>query len=82
MANVCPPTRTRRLIEQLVVVLIAIGSGVSIASAQTTMTLSTPGTQINADMTIQGGSSGMTEFSGSAVLASKVSSGTKRGGSC
>ena len=28
MANVCAPTRTRRLIEQLVVVLIAIGSGV------------------------------------------------------
>ena len=73
MANVCPPTRTRRLIERLVVVLIAIGSGVSIASAQTTMTLSTPGTQINADVTIQGGSSGMMDFSGSQVLASKVS---------
>jgi endonuclease/exonuclease/phosphatase family metal-dependent hydrolase len=74
MANVCPPTRTRRLIEQLAVVLIAMCSGVSIASAQTTMTLSTPGTNINADVTIQGGSSGTMDFSASPVLESKVSS--------
>jgi endonuclease/exonuclease/phosphatase family metal-dependent hydrolase len=44
------------------------------ASAQTTVTLSAPGSQINADLTIQGGSSGYTDFSSSDVLASKVSS--------
>lgn len=43
------------------------------ASAQETMSLSTPGTQINADLTIQGGAAGMTDFSNSDVLASKVS---------
>ncbi|HJR58567.1 MAG TPA: endonuclease/exonuclease/phosphatase family protein [Vicinamibacterales bacterium] len=37
------------------------------------MTLSTPGTHINADLTIQGGSSGTVDFSSSPVLASKVS---------
>jgi endonuclease/exonuclease/phosphatase family metal-dependent hydrolase len=44
------------------------------ASAQTTVTLSAPGTQVNADMTIQGGSSALTDFSNSPVLASKASS--------
>jgi len=44
------------------------------ASAQTTVTLTAPGTEINADLTIQGGSSGYVDFSGSDTLASKVSS--------
>lgn len=44
------------------------------ASAQTTVTLSAPGTQINADLTIQGGSSAQVDFSTSSVLASKASS--------
>jgi endonuclease/exonuclease/phosphatase family metal-dependent hydrolase len=46
----------------------------SVASAQTTVTLDAPGTHINADLTIQGGSAGWTDFSNSEVLASKVSS--------
>jgi endonuclease/exonuclease/phosphatase family metal-dependent hydrolase len=46
----------------------------SVASAQTTVILDTPGTHINADLTIQGGSAGWTDFSNSEVLASKVSS--------
>jgi len=54
--------------------LIAMCSFAAAASAQTTVTLSTPETQINADLTIQGGASGMTNFSDSDVLASKVSS--------
>jgi len=54
--------------------LIAMCSFAAAASAQTTVTLSTPDTQINADVTIQGGASGMTNFSNSDVLASKVSS--------
>ena len=54
--------------------LIAMCSFAASASAQATMTLSTPGTQINADLFIQGGAAGMTDFSNSDVLASKVSS--------
>jgi len=54
--------------------LIAMCSFAAAASAQTTVTLSTPGTQINADLTIQGGASGNTDFSSSDALASKVSS--------
>jgi endonuclease/exonuclease/phosphatase family metal-dependent hydrolase len=71
---VCSPTRTARSIHQLVIALIAIGSFAVGASAQTTVTLSTPGSHINADLTIQGGASGMVDFSTSNVLASKVSS--------
>jgi len=52
---------------------IAIGSVAEGVSAQTTVTLSTP-EQINADLTIQGGTSGLIDFSTSDVLASKVSS--------
>ena len=70
---VCSPIRPLRLVQQLVIALIAIGSLAANASAQTTVTLSTPGSHINADLTIQGGSSGMTDFSTSDVLASKVS---------
>src|SRR5256885_15371871 len=75
MANVvCAPNRTVRVIRELVVLLIVV-CGLSVAaSAQTTVTLSTPGTQINADVTIQGGSAANTDFSSSDALASKVSS--------
>ena len=72
---VCSPIRPLRLVQQLVIALIAIGSLAANASAQTTVTLGTPASQINADLTVQGGSSsGMTDFSTSDVLASKVSS--------
>lgn len=71
---VCSPTRTERINHQLVFVLIAICSATAGASAQTTVTLSTPGTHINADLTIQGGTSATVDFSTSDVLASKVSS--------
>jgi endonuclease/exonuclease/phosphatase family metal-dependent hydrolase len=54
--------------------LVSISCFAAAASAQTTVTLSTPGTQINADLTIQGGASGMTDFSAVDSLASKVSS--------
>jgi endonuclease/exonuclease/phosphatase family metal-dependent hydrolase len=75
MANsVCAPTRTARDVHRLVIALIALGSVAAAASAQTTVTLSVPGTQITADLTIQGGASGLVDFSTSPVLASKVSS--------
>jgi endonuclease/exonuclease/phosphatase family metal-dependent hydrolase len=75
MANVvCSPARTLRFLRQLVVASITVCSLAAVASAQTTVTLSTPGTQINADLTIQGGASGLTDFSSSDVLASKVAS--------
>jgi endonuclease/exonuclease/phosphatase family metal-dependent hydrolase len=57
-----------------VLVAIAICSLAGVASAQTTVTLSARGSQINADLTIQGGGYGMADFSTSAVLASKRSS--------
>jgi endonuclease/exonuclease/phosphatase family metal-dependent hydrolase len=41
--------------------------------AATTVTFSAPGTQITADLTIQGGTFATTDFSGSDVLASKLS---------
>jgi hypothetical protein len=44
-----------------------------IAVAQTTVTLSTPMSRINVDLTIQGGASGMVDFSTSDTLASKSS---------
>jgi hypothetical protein len=71
---VCSPTRTVRCIHQLGIALIAICGFAAGASAQTTVTLSTPRSHINADLTIQGGASGMVDFSTSDVLASKVSS--------
>jgi len=52
--------------------LIGICSFAAAASAQTTVTLSTPGSHITVDTTIQGGTSGWTDFSHSDVLASKV----------
>jgi hypothetical protein len=71
---VCSPGRAGRSIHPLIFALIAIGSVAGAASAQTTVTLSTPGSHINADLTIQGGSSSLVDFSTSPVLASKVSS--------
>jgi endonuclease/exonuclease/phosphatase family metal-dependent hydrolase len=71
---VCSPGRAVRSIHRLIFALIAIGSVAGGASAQTTVTLSAPGSHINADLTIQGGSSSLVDFSTSAVLASKVSS--------
>jgi endonuclease/exonuclease/phosphatase family metal-dependent hydrolase len=74
MANAVRSTARRvRFVLRLVIVLAICGIAAGV-SAQTTVTLSTPGSQINADLTIQGGSSGMEDFSTSDVLASKVSS--------
>jgi endonuclease/exonuclease/phosphatase family metal-dependent hydrolase len=56
------------------IALMTMCSLAATASAQTTVTLSAPGTQINADLTIQGGSAGYTDFSSSDTLVSKVSS--------
>ena len=71
--SVCATTRpvpfTRFLI--LAVIFGACGTG---ASAQTTVTLGTPGSHINADLTIQGGGYGMADYSDSEGLATKVSS--------
>jgi endonuclease/exonuclease/phosphatase family metal-dependent hydrolase len=74
MANVVCTRNTVRVVHQLVVTLIAMCGFTVAASAQTTTTLSTPGTHLTADLMIQGGASGMTDFSDSPVLASKVSS--------
>jgi endonuclease/exonuclease/phosphatase family metal-dependent hydrolase len=72
---VCAPNCTVRVIRELVVLPIVLCGLSAAASAQTTtVTLSTPDTQINADLTIQGGSAANTDFSSSDVLASKVSS--------
>jgi len=73
MATVCSPTRAVRFVHQLVM-LIAMCSFAAAASAQTTVTLSTPGTHITVDTTIQDGTSAYTDFSTSDVLASKLKS--------
>src|ERR671910_276052 len=74
MANVvCLPTRAVRCIHQLAIVLMTVCGFAAGVSAQTTVTLSTPGTHINADLYIQGGGAGWTDFSTSGVLASKRS---------
>jgi endonuclease/exonuclease/phosphatase family metal-dependent hydrolase len=72
---VCSPTLTVRFVHRLLFVLIAMCGFAAAASAQTTVTLSTPGTHINVDTTIEAGASGMTDFGTSTVLASKASSG-------
>ena len=75
MANlVCSPTRTVRLVYHLAAALIVSLAVAASASAQTTVTFSTPGTHINVDTTIQGGSSAYVDFSNADYLASKVSS--------
>src|SRR2546429_1973305 len=74
MANVvCSQAGAVRGIQPLVIALTAICGVAPGVSAQTTVTLSTPGSHINADLTIQGGASGMVDFSSSDVLMSKVS---------
>jgi endonuclease/exonuclease/phosphatase family metal-dependent hydrolase len=70
---VCSPVRRARFLHSMVG-LIAMFAGAANASAQTTVTLSDPGTHINADQTIQGGAAANTDFSGSDTLASKKSS--------
>jgi len=76
MANVvCSPIRTERFVNPVVIALIAMCSFAASVSAQTTVTLSTPGTQISADLTIQGGAAAYTDFSTADVICSKVSSG-------
>jgi endonuclease/exonuclease/phosphatase family metal-dependent hydrolase len=70
---VCSPIRACRTIRTIAL-LIAIISFAAAAAAQTTVTLSTPGAQINADLTIQGGASATTDFSGTDTLGSKTSS--------
>src|SRR5690606_28533586 len=75
MANlVCSPTRVLRSAHQLFVALIAICGFATVASAQTTVTLSEPGKHIYADLTIQGGAYGWVDYSSDDVIASKVSS--------
>ena len=66
--------RSARSSVRLFVMVAALGSA-GAADAQTTVTLSTPGTHINVDTTIQGGAAAHTDFSARDVLASKVSSG-------
>ena len=70
---VCFRARAVR-VRHLLAVLIATCGLASAASAQTTVTLSAPGSQINADVTIQGGAYSTSDFSWSDALASKASS--------
>jgi endonuclease/exonuclease/phosphatase family metal-dependent hydrolase len=61
----------------LAIALVAICSVAARVSAQTTVTLSTPGTHITADMTIRGGDYAVRDFSRSVALVSKASSDNK-----
>jgi endonuclease/exonuclease/phosphatase family metal-dependent hydrolase len=76
---VCSPTCSTRAVYRLGVVLLAIGSMAGRASAQTTVTLSTPGTHISVDTTIRDGAYASTNYSSSDSLVSKASgTGLKR----
>ena len=76
---VCVPTHSARFIHRLGVVLLAIGALTGRASAQTTVTLSTPGTHISVDTTIRDGAYASTNYSSSDTLVSKASgAGLKR----
>jgi endonuclease/exonuclease/phosphatase family metal-dependent hydrolase len=68
------PNRPAGLIPRALAVLVATCGFAAAVSAQTTVTLSTPGSQVNADVTIQGGAYASADFSTSTVLATKVSS--------
>jgi endonuclease/exonuclease/phosphatase family metal-dependent hydrolase len=72
--GVCVSGRSVRVVCLVLAVLLGVCGCAQLASAQTTVTLSTPSTQINVDTTIQGGTSALTDFGYSDVLASKVSS--------
>jgi endonuclease/exonuclease/phosphatase family metal-dependent hydrolase len=73
MSNVvCSRVRCCRFVHLVLLVAASVGLAAS-ASAQTTVSLATPGTHINADLTIQGGGFATVDFSTSDVLASKVS---------
>ena len=75
MSNVvCPPIRTLSIIRQVFLALIAMGAAAANVSAQTTVTLSTPRTQVNADVTVQGGSYGYVNYGDDDSIATKVSS--------
>jgi endonuclease/exonuclease/phosphatase family metal-dependent hydrolase len=74
MANVvCLPARAGRFIFRTTLIAIAIGAFAAAASADTTVTLSTPGTQLNADVTIRGGAYANVDYSSSDKLESKRS---------
>ena len=76
---VSSPTCSARLVYRLGVVLLAIGALAGSASAQTTVTLSTPGTHISVDTTIRDGAYASTNYSSSDTLVSKASgAGLKR----
>jgi endonuclease/exonuclease/phosphatase family metal-dependent hydrolase len=72
--GVCFSGRTVRVVRLILAILLAVCGCSQMASAQTTVTLSTPGTQINVDTTIQGGAYALTDFGYSDTLASKKSS--------
>ena len=76
---VSSPTCSARLVYRLGVVLLAIGALAGSASAQTTVTLSTPGTHISVDTTIRDGAYASTNYSSSDTLVSKADgAGLKR----
>ena len=73
------PTRSARSIHRLGVLLLVMASMAGRASAQTTVTLNTPGTHITVDTTIRDGAYASTDYSSTDTLISKASGvGLKR----
>ena len=68
----CVPSCSAWFIHRLGIALLAIGSMAGSASAQTTVTLSTPGTHISVDTTIRDGAYASTNYSSSDTLVSKA----------
>ena len=66
-------TWSARVVYRVSVFLLAIASTAGRAAAQTTLTLSTPGTHISVDTTIRDGAYASTNYSSSDTLVSKAS---------
>jgi endonuclease/exonuclease/phosphatase family metal-dependent hydrolase len=71
---VCFRVRAYRFVVRLTLMAVAVGGSVAAASADTTVTLSAPGTQLNADVTIRGGAYANVDYSNSDKLESKLGS--------
>ena len=69
--SACFLTYSQRFLCRLIVIALAVGSFAAGASAQTTVTLSSPGTHITVDTTIRDGAYAATNYSTSDALISK-----------
>jgi hypothetical protein len=80
--GVCFTGRTVRVVRLILAILFAVCGSARIAGAQTTVTLSTPGTQVNVDTTIQGGASALLDSVTATRWRRRKAPRATRGASC